>query len=119
MSQAFPVLPLSDDQLALLTAQLLIYQRYLHDKVAPSPTRTRALRVLSALTSRLSTLVTRREPQRTLFLTVEEIPLSKEGLTTLQHVLEARPASAGRNQEIQHLSTMRTLIEQTFPLTQG
>ncbi|HXR65758.1 MAG TPA: hypothetical protein VN729_07540 [Ktedonobacteraceae bacterium] len=34
------------------------------------------------------------------------------------HVLEARHPSAGRDQEIQRLTAMKILVEQTFPLTQ-
>jgi hypothetical protein len=47
-------------------------------------------------------------------VTVEEVSTIKEALA----VLEAKRPSAGRDQEIQRLATMRTLIEQTFPAIQ-
>ena len=118
MPDAFPVLSLSDEQLSLLAAQLLIYQHYLQRKVAPSTERTCALQVLSALLPRLSEMVIRRDSPRALLLAVEEALLIKEALTILQQLLEARPSSAERDQEIVRMETMRTLVEQTFPLTQ-
>jgi hypothetical protein len=117
MRDSFPLLQMSYEQISLLTAQLLVYQQYLQRKVAPSAKRNRTLRVLAALLQRLGAIVWQTSVQMA-FLTVEEVIIIKEALSVLQCSLETKPPSAGRDQEIQRLATMKTLIEQAFPLTQ-
>lgn len=118
MRDPFPLLNISYDQLSQLTAQLLVYQQYLQRKVAPSVKRDRTLRVLLAFLRRLDALFEHNHAQHMLLLTVEEVALVKEALAILQRELERKPPSVGRDQEIQHLATMRILIERAFPLTQ-
>ncbi len=117
MRDPFPMLALSYEQLALLTAILLVYQQYLQRKVAPSVKRNRTLRVLAALLQRFGTIVWQTSRQAAL-LTVEEVLVIKEALTVLQENLETKRPSVGRDQEIQRLLAMKILIEQTFPLVQ-
>lgn len=118
MRDPFPLLNMSYEQISLLTAQLLVYQQYLQRKVAPSVKRNRTLRVLLALLRRLYTLVVLHSGQTMFLLTVDEVATIKEALAVLQRVLEAKRPSAGRDQEIQRLAAMKTLIEQAFPLAQ-
>lgn len=118
MSEPFPFLRMSYEQISLFTAQLLVYQQYLQRKVAPSVQRNRSLRILVALIRRLSAMWKQTGPQKALLLTVEEVALIKEALTVIKHVLETKPPSSGRDQEIERIVTMRTLIEQTFPTIQ-
>ena len=115
MRDPLPLLTMSYDQIALLTAQLLVYQQYLQRKVTPSTKRNRTLRVLAALLQRLGAIVWQASMQTTL-LTVEEVLLIKEALTVLRSSLETKPSSEGRDQEIQRLIAMKALVEQTFPL---
>lgn len=115
--EAFPSLNISGEQYSFLTAQLMIYQRYLQKKVAPSVQRNRTLQALFALLQRLETLFDPHTSQGTLLLTIEEIALLKEALTVLRKVLKTRPPSGTRDAQIQRLTTMQTLIEQTFPTT--
>ena len=117
MRDPFPLLKMSYEQLSLFIAQLLVYQQYLQRKVAPSAKRNRTLRLLQALLQRLTTLFGQSTTQMALLLTVEEVIMIKEALMVLQRALEAKSPSEGRDQEIQRLATMRTLIEQTFPST--
>jgi hypothetical protein len=118
MRDPFPFLHMSYEQISLLTAQLLVYHQYLQRKIKPSVKRDHTLRVLLALLRRLSTLVVPNDSQTAFLLTVEEVSTIKEALAVLQRALEAKRPSAGRDQEIQRLATMRTLIEQTFPAIQ-
>lgn len=118
MRDPFPLLHIGYEQILLLTAQLLVYQQYLQRKVAPSVKRDRTLRVLLALLRRLYTLVVPNGGQTAFLLTAEEIATIKEALAVLQQTLETKRPSARRDQEIQRLATMKTLIEQAFPLTQ-
>jgi hypothetical protein len=115
MRNPFPVLKMSYEQTFLLTAQLLVYQHYLQRKVASSVKRNRTLRVLLALLQRLNALFAQNGGQMPLLLTVEEVAIIKEALAVLQHALEAKHPSGERDQEIQRLAAMKTLIEQTFP----
>lgn len=116
--EAFPSLNISGEQCFFLTAQLMIYQRYLQKKVAPSEQRNCTLRALFALLQRLEMLFDPHTSQGTLLLTTEEIALIKETLTILRKVLETRPPSSARDTQIQRLAMLQILIEQTFPLTQ-
>ena len=118
MHDSFPMLKMSYEQLSLLTAQLLAYQHYLQRKVAPSAKRNRTLRILLPLLQRLQMLFQPAGVQTGLLLTVEEVTMIQEGLTNLQKILATKRPSEGRDQEIQRLATMKTLIEQTFPTTQ-
>jgi hypothetical protein len=118
MRNPFPLVHMSYEQLSLLTAQLLVYHQYLQRKVKPSVKRDRTLRVLLALLRRLYTLVIPDGGQTAFLLTVEEVSTIKEALAVLQQTLETKRPSAGRDQEIQRLATMKTLIERAFPLTQ-
>ena len=118
MSEPFPLLRMSYEQISLLTAQLLVYQQYLQRKVAPSAQRNRPLRILIALLRRLSAMWEQTGPQKALLLTTEEVSLIKEALTVIQQVLETKPPSLGRDQEIERIAAMKTLIEQTFPTIQ-
>jgi hypothetical protein len=118
MQGSFPMLKMSYEQLSLLTAQLLAYQQYLQRKVAPSAKRNRTLRILLPLLQRLQTLFQPNQVQMGLLLTTEEVVIIKEALVVLQHVLEKKRSSTGRDQEIQRLTAMEMLIKQTFPMTQ-
>ena len=115
MSDIFPVLRMSYEQIALLTAQLLVYQQYLQRQNAASVKRNRTLRVLAALLQRLGSVVGHSNAQTALFLTVEEVRTMKKALTVLRSVLESKSVSVGREQEIQRLVAMKKLIDQTFP----
>lgn len=115
MNNSFPVLRMSYEQITLLTAQLLVYQQYLQKKVASSFKRNHTLRVLVALLRRLHTLFTPGRSHAALLLTVEEVAVIKEALVVLQTMLETRRPSIGRDQELQRLADMKTLIERTFP----
>lgn len=115
MHSSFPVFTMSYEQIALLTAQLLVYQHYLQRKVASSVKRDRTLRVLAALLQRLGGIAWHTNVQTALVLMVEEVTIIKEALTVLRSILERKPASAGRDQEIKHVITIKKLIDQTFP----
>jgi hypothetical protein len=119
MNAPFPQLKMNDRQVASLTAQLLVYQQYLQRKVAPSAKRNRSLRIVVALTRRLSAIWQQTSAQIVLLLTVEEVALMKEALTVMQQVLETKPPSSARSQEIERIVAMKTLIEQTFPTIQN
>jgi hypothetical protein len=114
MHDSFPMLKMSYEQLSLLTAQLLAYQQYLQRKVAPSTKRNRTLRVLLPLLQRLQALFQPAGVQIGLLLTVEEVNIIKEALTILQQVLETKRPSGGRDQEIERLVSMYTLVNRTF-----
>lgn len=115
MYEPFPQLNMNDEQISLLTAQLLVYQQYLQRKVAPSHKRNRSQRIVVALIRRLSTIWKQTNAQRVFLLTVEEVSIMKEALITMQHALETKPPSRGRDQEIERLAATKKLIEQTFP----
>lgn len=119
MHDPLPLLHMSYEQIALLTAQLLVYQQYLQRKIKPSLKRDRTLRVLKALLRRLYALVAPDSRLTALLVTVEEVAAIKETLIALQQVLETKPPSAGRDQELQRVETMKIFIEQAFPLRQG
>jgi hypothetical protein len=118
MRDSFPLLKMNYEQLCLLMAQLLVYQQYLQKKVAPSAKRNRTLRILLALLQRLQAFFQQSGAQMALLLTVEEVAMMKDALAVLKLALEAKPASAEREREIQRLAAMKTLLEQTFPLIQ-
>ncbi|MGH2506942.1 MAG: hypothetical protein ACRDHZ_05945 [Ktedonobacteraceae bacterium] len=117
MRETFPSLPISNDQLTFLTALLMVYQQYLQRKSPLSVTHKRTLRVLSALLQRFYALFTPRATPTPLLLLEEEVAIIKEALAVTQQVLATKPPFAGRDQELQRLTEMKTLIEQTFPLT--
>lgn len=117
MPAPWPQLPLSGEQIAHLTAQLLIYQQYLQRKVAPSAKRNQTLQVLRALLQRLATLFDPMTSQGLILLTVEEVAMITESLAVLRNVLQTRPPSVGRDDQLQRLTNMQALIEQTFPNT--
>ena len=101
MHDPLPQLHMSDEQLTLLTAQLLVYQHYLQRKVPPSTKQRRGVLVLQALLRRLHALATSRQRPQMLLLTDEEVALIKEALTVLhRRVSEKRPSGERGAHEI-------------------
>lgn len=119
MSNSLALLKMSYEQITLLTAQLLVYQQYLQRKVAPSAKRDRMLLVLGILIQKLGAIICQENTQAMLLLTSEEIIILKEAVTVLRTSLEGKPASTGRDLEIQRLAVMKVILDQAFPDVQA
>lgn len=118
MRYSLPVLPISQDQLQMLTAAMLVYKRYRREKTPPTEERLRTLLTLEFLIPKLYGAVETQEEATPLWLTVDDVQTMKAGLTSLLDTLNRRPSSAAIKQEVQRLKELKTVIEQTFRTAQ-
>ncbi|HEU5383623.1 MAG TPA: hypothetical protein VFV38_50125 [Ktedonobacteraceae bacterium] len=118
MPKSLPMMQINQDQLSFLVAVLLVYRKYRREKTPPTEERMHTLIVLDLLISRLNGgLATSREPA-SLLLTEDDIHVLKAGLIMLLDRLNRKPPTAAIKQETQRLKELKTLIDQTFQITQ-
>lgn len=118
MVDSLPLLPISSERLQALVAALLVYQRYRREKTPPSEERTRTLFILEFLIPKLYSKAGTHEEATPLWLTVDDVQVMKIGLATLLDLLNRKPPSARIKKEMQRLKELKTVIEQTFRITQ-
>jgi cell division FtsZ-interacting protein ZapD len=118
MPDAFPLLPISHEQLQRLVAALLVYRLYLQRKVPPTQERLRTFITLECLLQKLNLGLTTQEETLPLFLTEDDVSVIKAGFTTLLDQLKRKARPEKIKREVEQLQELKTLIEQTFKTVQ-
>ena len=119
MSDAVPLLPISQDQLQHLVAALLVYRLYRQKKTPPTEERMHTLIVLELLIQKLNLGIDTQEAALPLLLMEEDVSVIKAGLATLLDSLKRRVQPPKIKREMQQLRDLKTVIEQAFKIAQN
>lgn len=112
MTDALPVLPISQEQLQRLIAAMLVYQRYRYEKTPPTEEQLQTLSILEYLIPKLSQWTVRHEETMPLWLTVDDVCVIKGGLDVLIEKLKGEPSSGKIDRELQNLQKLQIIIQQ-------
>lgn len=117
MMGTVPVLRLSRDQFAQLTAHLSAYRSYLWQSIMPTPERNQTIRSIQAMQGRLEQ--EQGKADIALCLTAEEASALKQLFSGLIQLYGTAPPSEQRMQTLAELTSLRLLVERTFRQTQA
>jgi hypothetical protein len=118
MSNALPLVPISQKRLNYLVATLLVYQQYRLRQTPPSEERRETLLVLTFLILKLQRGIEPHKGDLPLLLTVDEVCVMKSGFAMLIDCLNRRPVSYNITKEIAQLKELKTMLDQSFSTTQ-
>lgn len=116
-SQAFPLLPISVEQLERLLALMLVYYQSCTQQPGMNRRRTTEA-VLTWLIPRLSQGIATVNTETPLLLLVDEVQVIKMGIATILMRLKKRASTPEIQQEIQQAEALQKMFEQTFRTTQ-
>lgn len=118
MARPLPTLQIDQKQLSYLVAVLMVYRKYRREKTPPTAERLHTLIVLEYLIPKLNALIDTREEPASLLFTTDDVHVLKAGFTMLLDRLNKKSPTPEVRREIQRLKELKTLIDQTFKVTQ-
>lgn len=118
MAEPLPLLPVDQEQLAMLIAAMLAYRLYVFKKMPSTAGRAYTLMTLALLIPKLQCGMGVHEEAMPLLLTQDDVLVMKTGLAVLLERLGKKAPGAVIKREMQRLKALKTMLEQTFRTTQ-